>query len=112
MSVEEFVELSEGHTLHFQDRFGDYAGGETFFEGQQTIWQYSDGTCTRGEWWAEGDAICFVYDLNPEPQCWRMIEDGTRILARLRDATDPFGDLILTRRTAVPLTCDGPFLGA
>ena len=107
----EFQSLSEGRTLYFTQRGSDY-GSEQFFEGRRSTWRYADGTCTEGEWFAKGDAICFVYDREPWPQCWIFSRRGGEFYARLDGLApgDP-SELKLSGTDKRPIACNAPDLG-
>ncbi len=108
---EEFQGMSEGKTLYFtQD--GQSFGAEQFYRNRTSTWQHSNGTCTVGKWYADGDALCFVYDTNPIPQCWLMYRREGNIYARLRDL--PSGDpseIRLSHTDTEPVPCPAPDLG-
>lgn len=107
----EFRALSEGKTLHFS-RGGQFYGAEQFYTRRRSLWMFSDGECDHGEWYAEGDYICFVYEREPVPQCWHFLqrEDGG-YAARARGSTPEF-DIFLERIDDEPLDCKGPEVGA
>lgn len=109
ISAAEFEALSTGKTLHFRSGLGLF-GAEQYFDNRRVRWMYSDGTCTDGYWYPEGDALCFVYEDVDSTQCWHMSGTGTALRAERADIDDPapiFLDHIDTR----PLACPGPDLG-
>ena len=70
MTAEEFDTYTRGKTLFFgQD--GQAYGAEIYRENRQVQWSFLDGECKDGEWYEDDGLICFVYDDNPNPQCWR-----------------------------------------
>ena len=80
------------------------------------IWQDRDGNCLRGSWYAAGPQMCFVYDNDPEPDCWTMsrTDDGRVMIESTRLPDDPAVPplvLELIRRTPLPIACTGPLLG-
>ncbi|MEM6620472.1 MAG: hypothetical protein AAF631_14410, partial [Pseudomonadota bacterium] len=95
VSPEAFQRMSEGRTMTFS-RGGEFYGAEQFYTRRRSLWQYADGTCTDGEWYAEGDYICFVYEESPVPQCWHFIEKPGGFAARARGAEEAF-DILLDR---------------
>ena len=111
LTPEEFDAATVGRTFHF-DRGGAPFGAEQYFEDGRVIWSFDGGQCQRGIWFpnAEGD-ICFVYEDDPEPQCWAFLEreDG-RFAARL-DGADPAEDLVTRRIDDDPLDCPAPDIG-
>ena len=107
-----FEDHVAGQTLHFQ-RDGAYHGAEQFLGDRRVIWQFSDGTCIPGGYTIEDGAMCFFYAPDPgNAQCWDMLEDEGGMFARLRGAEDDSGDLRITWRTPIPLSCETPPGGA
>jgi hypothetical protein len=106
-----FETMSEGRTLHFT-LDGLPFGAEQYFSGRRSLWRFADGTCDRGTWHAEGERICFVYDADPQPQCWRFLREGDRYSAALVGGEGE-GDFVLELSHAdhAPLPCPGPDLG-
>lgn len=111
LTADEFARMVTGKTLHF-DRFGSPFGSEQYFEDKRVIWAFEGGECQRGIWYdnAAGE-ICFVYDTNPEPQCWDFLEaDSGDFHARLSGA-DPSADLVTRGIGTEALDCPLPDLG-
>jgi hypothetical protein len=111
LSASEFEEISTNITQYFS-RSGQFYGAEQFFTGRKSVWQYSDGSCTYGEWYESGDAICFIYDATPIPQCWYITKRDGTYYARIAglSAGDP-SELKLTKLDDEPLPCAGPDTG-
>lgn len=107
----DFSDFTEGYTLYFERHDTPY-GAEQYLPGRQVIWQYADGTCTHGAWYAEGDALCFFYENDPAPQCWHFSRRGGGFYARVRGLAegDP-SELQMSARLRGPLDCTGPDLG-
>ncbi len=80
MTAEEFDAYATGRTLTFATPSGPY-GVERYLRGRRVVWSFLDGDCAEGTWYPEGRAICFVYDFDPEPQCWEMFRDGDGLRA-------------------------------
>ncbi|KAA9010225.1 hypothetical protein [Histidinibacterium aquaticum] len=79
LDAESFEALVEGRTLTFEIA-GEPYGIERYMEGRRVIWSFLDGQCTQGEWYQQGEAICFVYDRAPDdPQCWEIYDEGERL---------------------------------
>lgn len=107
----EFQAISEGKTLHFT-RDGLTFGSEQFYKNRTSTWQYPNGECTSGQWYADGDAVCFVYEHEPFPQCWLMTRRDDTIFARLSHLPD--GDPSEIRLSHIddePVPCPAPDLG-
>ncbi len=80
MTGAEFEAYAKGKTLTFATESGPY-GVERYLPGRRVIWSFLDGQCEEGRWYEEGSAICFVYDFEPEPQCWELYQEGDRLRA-------------------------------
>ncbi|MEM8789478.1 MAG: hypothetical protein AAGE76_14555 [Pseudomonadota bacterium] len=111
LSPLDFDTLSSGKTLFFKQNGIPY-GAEQYLPDRQVIWQYGDGSCTRGTWYIQGEAMCFVYEDAPVPQCWIMAERPAGVFVR-RAGTEPGhgSEIRLDRETTAPLVCAGPDLG-
>jgi hypothetical protein len=106
---EAFEQLSTGKTLYFFSN-GNFFGAEQYFPDRKSIWQYSDGECLEGEWFAQGSEICFVYRDDPRVQCWEFIEKSSGYAAR-GVGNPPELDLELGAIDTQPLNCAGPGFG-
>lgn len=80
-----FDAYTKGKTL-FYGQNGEVYGAEIYLEDRQVRWSFLDGICKDGFWYEEAGQICFVYDDNPEPQCWAFSKEGGRLSARFEDA--------------------------
>jgi hypothetical protein len=100
-----FQILSEGRTLHFS-LDGVPFGAEQYLPGRRTLWRFEGGPCVAGAWRAEGEAICFRYDGQVAPSCWRLVEERGRLVARLLEGGAETGfALTLERSETEPLAC-------
>jgi hypothetical protein len=107
-----FEAMSEGRTLHFT-LDGLPFGSEQYFAGRRSLWRFADGTCDSGVWRAEGDLVCFVYERESGPQCWRFLERGGRFVAALvEDGAETGFALELSHMDQAPLACPGPDIGS
>jgi hypothetical protein len=86
MTAAAFEAYVEGRTLTFGNAAGPY-GLEHYHDGRRVTWAFIGEECQAGEWYPEGDAICFVYVDEPEPQCWRFFESDRGLRAEF--VTDP-----------------------
>jgi hypothetical protein len=106
MTAEEFEAHVTGRTLTYAGPSGIY-GVERYWPGRRVTWSFLDGNCEDGSWYPEGEAICFVYPSEPEPQCWRFFRDGAGLRAEF--TTDPAaGPLYEVAEAAQGLVCNGP----
>ena len=111
VGADEFQQLSEGKTQYFT-RDGVEFGAEQFYKNRTSTWQYEDGTCTVGQWYPVGDAICFVYEEQPVPQCWHVVRRDGNIYARLRGtAAGDVSELLMSHVDNKPVPCPAPDLG-
>lgn len=69
MTAEEFEAYTTGKTLFYGERGQPY-GAEKYLPGRRVQWSFLDGDCKDGVWYPQDEAICFVYEDAPEPQCW------------------------------------------
>lgn len=107
LSVEEFEALVTGRTLYYGLRGRAY-GAEQYLPGRRVLWSFLDDHCEEGRYYQDGQAICFVYEALPEPQCWIFERlEGDRIGARY---VAPNGALAVVEvdRAEKPLSCPGP----
>lgn len=110
VSPGEFEALVTGKTLSYSTNGTEY-GAEEYFPNRRVMWSFLDGECQEGEWYVAGDAICFVYENMPTPQCWQFFKRNERLVARFQSQTIS-RELYETRRMDEPLLCYGPDIGA
>ena len=109
VSPEAFDALSRGRTLVYSD--GDRAYGvEQYLPGRRVVWAFLGEDCRQGQWYAEGNEICFVYDNNPAPQCWAYFRTAEGLKARFR-GDPPELPMISVAESDAPMPCQGPMLG-
>jgi hypothetical protein len=107
-----FAAIAEGRTLHFT-HLGLPYGAEQFFPGRRSLWRTADGICAEGRWWAEGEAICFRYEAQPVPQCWRFLPGPAGLAAEHLEAGAGTGFVVeLSHADTTPLPCPGPKVGS
>jgi hypothetical protein len=109
LTPQEFQTYAEGKTLYFTQQGQPY-GVEQYLPGQQSIWQYADGSCLHGIWYARKEKICFVYEGDNQEQCWRFLQKGNEFAARA-DGREPEADLDVIWRDTAPIQCKAPDLG-
>lgn len=86
VTADEFEALVEGRTLTYGGPGVEPYGVEQYRPGRRVTWSWI-GTqeCQEGTWYAEGPvdapSICFIYDNDPEPKCWRFTQEGDRLRA-------------------------------
>ncbi|NUH66118.1 hypothetical protein HTT03_12560 [Sulfitobacter sp. S0837] len=109
MSAAEFDAYTRGQTLYYGQGGAPY-GAEIYHENQRVQWSFLDGHCKEGRWYEADDLICFVYEDNPEPQCWSFVKGPNGLIARF--ANDPQQtELYEADMGDTPLLCLGPEVG-
>lgn len=81
MTLAEFEAFSNGKTLIYSEG-GTVIGSEQHLPGNRTLDADLDGPCTEGEWFAQGEAICFVYPAYPGKHCWLFWREGGGVMAQ------------------------------
>jgi hypothetical protein len=104
LTPEAFEAEVTGRTLTYATPEGPY-GIERYLPGRRVTWGFLDGQCYEGEWYPEGDAICFVYDGIDEVQCWRFWRDGEGLRAEFTGAGG--GLMFEMVEDGLPLVCGG-----
>ena len=109
MTAEEFDAYTRGKTL-FYGSGGVAYGAEIYHENRRVQWSFLDGECKDGEWFQQGQLICFVYDDNPEPQCWSFVRGSGGLIARFEN--DPgTTELYEAQDMGEEMLCLGPKIG-
>ena len=81
-----FEALVEGRTLTYGGPGQKPYGVEHYFAGRHVAWAWQGSDeCLPGTWREEkrpdGPAICFDYEHDPEPKCWRVFREGAGLRA-------------------------------
>ncbi|MEX3315912.1 hypothetical protein [Sulfitobacter sp. PS-8MA] len=109
MSAAEFDAYTRGQTLYYAQGGAPY-GAEIYHEDRRVQWSFLDGHCKEGHWYEADGLICFVYEDNPEPQCWSFAKGPNGLIARF--ANDPGQtELYEADKGSAPLLCLGPKVG-
>lgn len=109
MSPDEFDIWSTGKTLAYSVD-GQIYGAEAYFPDRRVRDADTGGPCVEGRWYADGDAVCFVYPVFDGVHCWTYWRDGDAVLAKPVNA--PAGDPAQQVTEAeAPLSCPGPEVG-
>ena len=108
LTASQFASYASGKTLTYASG-GVVWGTEHYLPFRQVLWAFTDQPCEFGHWFAQDDAICFVYDGNPKPNCW-LFHHGTRgLIARFLGGSNTLSEV---GQTAEPMTCPDPKIGA
>ncbi|RKF13414.1 hypothetical protein D6850_14005 [Roseovarius spongiae] len=109
MSAAEFDAYTRGKTFYYGSLGSPY-GAEEYLDDRRVRWSFLDGKCQDGVWYEDGPLICFVYDENPDPQCWSFKRDSGGLIARFEN--DPTqSELYEVEKSVEPLLCLGPDVG-
>ncbi len=109
MTAEEFDAYTEGKTFTYGSLGAPY-GTEQYLPNRRVRWSFLDRRCQEGEWYEEDGLICFVYDTEPDPQCWSFRRDADGLIAQFEN--DPgMTELYEVERSEEPLMCIGPDIG-
>ena len=90
---------------------GEPYGIEAYHPGRGVTWAFVGGECQRGEWYAKGPDICFVYEDRPgDPQCWTFQETSRGLVAQFEN--DPTStELYEAEDLGEEMLCYGPDVG-
>ncbi len=109
MSPAEFETYSTGKTIDYADDFSTW-GREEYLPGRRVRFSFTDDECRFGSWYEQGDQVCFVYELDPDPKCWSYFTDGKNVTT-VFEGDGPGGTVSTARPTKEPLVCLGPEVG-
>tara|TARA_B100002049_G_C16006238_1_gene343778 strand:+ start:226 stop:672 length:447 start_codon:yes stop_codon:yes gene_type:complete len=109
MSAAEFEAYTQGKTLYYGQSGAPY-GAEVYHKDRRVQWSFLDGRCKEGRWYEAEGLICFVYEDDPNPQCWSFTESTSGLVARFEN--DPTQtELYEAQEQNDPLLCIGPEVG-
>ena len=109
MTAEEFDAYTKGKTLFFGQN-GQAYGAEIYHDNRRVEWSFLDGECQSGEWYEDRGLICFVYENNPDPQCWSFVESPGGLIARFENRPDTT-ELYEAQDIGQEMICLGPKVG-
>lgn len=109
LSAAEFESYVTGKTLYF-GMAGQAYGVEEYLSDRRVRWSFLDGKCKDGYWYEDASQICFVYDDNPDPQCWSFYKEGDKLRAVFEN--DPASTVLYeANQDDKPMICMGPDVG-
>ena len=108
MSAEAFDQYTKGKTLFYVEN-GQTYGAEEYLPGRRVRWSFLDGECSEGVWYEDAGGICFVYENNPEPQCWSFQKGPRELIADFIGGDDQV--LYEAQDTGEAMMCLGPEVG-
>ncbi|AXI48938.1 hypothetical protein C1J03_16030 [Sulfitobacter sp. SK012] len=109
MSAAEFDAYTQGKTLFYGTRSAPY-GAEVYLPNRRVRWSFLDGKCKEGEWYEDAGLICFVYEDNPEPQCWSFEEGNGGLIAQFENDPEAIA-LYEVEDRGEEMLCLGPEIG-
>ena len=104
-----FDAYTRGKTL-FYGQNGEPYGAEVYLDDRRVRWSFLDGECKDGYWYEEAGQICFVYEDNPDPQCWSFSKQNGRLAARFENRPDAT-ELYEAQDVGEEMICLAPNLG-
>ena len=110
MTGAEFEAYVTGKTLFFAAD-GQRYGVEEYLPNRRVRWSFLDGQCKEGTWYAQGAQICFVYEDNPDPQCWQFFEGTGGLTAKFGDEPDGTVLYEIDPAAGEEMLCLGPEVG-
>ena len=109
LSAEAFDAYTRGKTLYYGNGGAPY-GVERYLDGRRVVWSFLDGKCKDGSWYEEAGQICFVYEDNPDPQCWTFRQGSRGLIATFEN--DPGStELYEAQDLGEEMLCLGPDIG-
>ena len=106
----EFSAYAVGRTLSYAAN-GVIWGQEQYLADNRVIWAFTGQDCQRGQWFPQGNAVCFVYDGDEAPKCWNFYMGPRGLIAKLIGDSEstPLSEVGSSNQT---LVCQGPQVGA
>lgn len=110
MTADEFEAYTTGRTLTFHFEGAPY-GVEQYMPGRRVLWAFIGDECADGVWYPRSDMICFLYDRNPDEQCWHFFRTNDGMRGVFVGADGPGTELYEVKNTTTPMPCQGPGVG-
>ncbi|MFZ1725404.1 MAG: hypothetical protein WBO29_17940 [Albidovulum sp.] len=109
MTGAEFEAATTGRTLYYNSA-GQAYGVEQYLPGRRVIWAFVGDDCRKGNWYEDQGRICFVYENDPDPQCWLFFQSEAGLAAQSMGFPDD-APLIAVEQSPEPMACLGPNVG-
>lgn len=109
MDADAFEAYAQGKTLYF-GYDGTLYGAEEYLPNRRVRWSVLDGQCQDGHWYQDDQLICFVYQGEPDPQCWSFYQKGGGLMAQFENDPD-LTTLFEIEPSDTPMVCLGPEIG-
>jgi len=110
MNADEFDAYVTGRTLTFSHQGQPY-GIEQYLPERRVLWAFIGDQCAEGIWYQREDMICFVYDHNPDEQCWHFYATGSGLRGVFVGPDGPGTELYEVKNAGAELACQAPGLG-
>ncbi|KEP69137.1 hypothetical protein DL1_05200 [Thioclava dalianensis] len=109
LTAEQFNARTLGRTITYSSHGQPY-GTEQYKPGHKVIWAFTADECKEGDWYQDGQYICFDYGQELPLQCWTFYDGAQGLVAKFRGdpASEPLGSL---SESHAPLSCQGPGVG-
>lgn len=88
MNAAEFDAYTRGKTLTFRNAGAEAYGIEQYQDNCRVIWSFLDGDCSNGIWYESNVSICFRYNFDPGPKCWKFYDDPEGLRAVFTNRPD------------------------
>jgi hypothetical protein len=109
ITAEVFEDHVTGKTISYR-QFDNLFGVEEYLPDRKVRWSTAPDECQYGTWYPSGENICFVYEYNPEPQCWTFwLQNGALVALSVNSL--PGEELHEVEASDTPLPCPGPDVG-
>ena len=110
MTPNEFSTYSVGRTLSYAAG-GTIWGQEQYLPDHQVMWAFTGEQCQYGQWYPDGNAVCFVYEGDDAPKCWNFFLGPTGLIAEFigSEGLTPLSEV---GQSTQPMECAGPKVGA
>lgn len=109
MTAEQFDARTVGKTITYSSG-GQAYGVEEYRPGHKVVWAFAEGDCREGEWFQQGEQICFDYHDDSGLQCWTFHDSPAGLVAKFQ-GSDQSEPLISLKESTEPLNCPGPEVG-
>lgn len=109
MSADQFDARTLGKTITYTAGGLPY-GIEEYRPGHKVVWAFEGGECREGDWFQQGEQICFDYHDDTPLQCWTFHDLPAGLVARFQ-GDDNGAPLVSLKENAQPLNCPGPDVG-
>jgi hypothetical protein len=108
MSAAEFDAYATGKTLTYAYS-GSVFGTEEYLPGRAVRWAFTEDKCQYGKWYEKDTQICFLYEDDPDEQCWEFFNTPTGLRAQFMGGAGT--ELSEVEQSTTGLGCPGPDVG-